>query len=44
MKEKLEKLFTWPDEKPQVPPNLHNWFGGENAEVLGTLINHIKPK
>ena len=44
MKEQLEKLFIWPDEKPNVPPNIHNWFGGENADVLGRLIDHMNPK
>jgi predicted O-methyltransferase YrrM len=44
MKEQLEKLFIWPDEKPNVPPNMHHWFGGENADILGRLIDSINPK
>jgi hypothetical protein len=44
MKEKLEKLFTWPTEKPNVPESNYNWFGGKNAVILQRIINERNPK
>lgn len=44
MKEKLRELFRWPDKKPNVPLNDHNWFGYDNLRVLDKLIDEIKPK
>ena len=44
MKEKLEKLFTWPTEKPNVLESNYNWFGGENAVILQRIINERNPK
>lgn len=41
---KLKNLFIWPEEKPNVPNNLHHWFGNENAVVLERLIDEINPK
>jgi predicted O-methyltransferase YrrM len=44
MKEKLEELFTWPDEKPNIPLDEHHWFGNANSIVLEKLINELNPK
>ena len=44
MKSKLETLFDWPKEKPNVSPNLHHWFAGENANVLKRFIDSTNPK
>jgi predicted O-methyltransferase YrrM len=42
--EKIKKLFTWPTEKPNVSESGYNWFGGDNAAVLGHIIEDKKPK
>ena len=42
--EKIKKLFTWPTEKPNVSESGYNWFGGDNAAVLGHIIQDKKPK
>ncbi len=44
MKEKLETLFQWPTEKPNISENGYNWFGGDNASVLGQVIKERQPK
>jgi predicted O-methyltransferase YrrM len=44
MKEKLETLFQWPQEKPSVPKDSHNWFGNDNAHTLRSIIYDIQPK
>jgi len=44
MKEKLEKLFTWPDVIPNVPKDNHHWFGEGNRTVLNHLIDELNPK
>jgi hypothetical protein len=43
MKIKLNKLFTWPPEKPNITPSSHNWFSEANADVLTNLIKKINP-
>lgn len=44
MKKMLEELFVWPNEKPNVVVDTHNWFGVENATGLGTIIKTINPE
>jgi hypothetical protein len=44
MKEKLEKLFTWPDEIPNVPKDNHHWFGEGNRTALNYLIDKLNPE
>lgn len=44
MKEKLEKLFTWPNEIPNVPKDKHHWFGEGNRTVLNYLIDELNPE
>lgn len=44
MENKLEKIFTWPKQKPTTPHNHHHWFGKENASVLKRFIDLINPK
>lgn len=43
MRDKINKLFEWPSEKPNIIPSSHNWFSEDNAEVLRTLIKQINP-
>jgi predicted O-methyltransferase YrrM len=44
MKKKLEKLFTWPTEKPNVSAHEYHWFGYENAVILHQAISERNPK
>jgi predicted O-methyltransferase YrrM len=40
----MKNLFTWPEEKPNVPKNNHNWCHETNTEILQHLIPYINPK
>lgn len=42
--EDLKQLFTWPEVKPNVPENNHNWLDVPNILTLNTLIKDINPK
>ena len=44
MKEKIETLFQWPQEKPNVPKDGHNWFDGGNVNILTSMVSILKPK
>ena len=44
MKEKLEKLFTWPLIMPLVPKDNHHWFGEGNRIALNHLIDKLNPE
>ena len=44
MKEQIESLFQWPNKKPNVNKDSHNWFGIGNFHVLTSVINDLKPK
>ena len=44
MKEQIESLFQWPNEKPNVNKDSHNWFGAENLYTLKSAINTLNPK
>jgi hypothetical protein len=44
MKTNLNKLFSWPTEKPTIEPSSHHWFGEGNAQTLKKLITEINPK
>jgi hypothetical protein len=35
----INELFTWPNEKPNVPPDSHGWFDVGNAAVLSSILN-----
>ncbi|HID78132.1 MAG TPA: class I SAM-dependent methyltransferase [Planctomycetaceae bacterium] len=35
----LRRRFSWPSEKPDVPPDGHGWFGREHIEVLGRFLS-----
>ena len=40
---KINELFKWPNEKPNVPQDAHGWFEVDNANVLDANESVVSP-
>lgn len=42
--ESAKELFIWPEQKPNIKPEINGWFTGASAQILHYFITGLEPR